>query len=351
MAIGLEEAYRGRRVLLTGHTGFKGSWLALWLRDLGAQVTGVALPPPEGPSHFVALGLQQSIDHRVIDIRDTDRLRACFAEVRPEMVFHLAAQALVRDAYADPKRTFDVNAGGTVSVLECLRQTQSVRSAVLVTSDKCYENVETHRPYREDDGLGGRDPYSASKAAAELAIAAYRLSFFKDGPAVASVRAGNVIGGGDWARDRIVPDCARALAAGKPIVIRNPNAFRPWQHVLDPLAGYLQLGAHLAFDPGSCDRAFNFGPDPGPPLTVQMLAARFVEAWGRGSIQTAEDAAAPHEAERLALDSARARETLGWRPRLPAAEGVAWTVEWYRAWQDGHLLSPDQLKRYRKDVP
>jgi len=284
-------AFGGRRVLLTGDTGFKGSWLAIWLRELGAEVFGLALPPPEGPSHFTACRLPDRIRHRNGDIRDHGTVTAAFDEAKPEFVFHLAAQALVRESYADPKGTFDTNVGGTVNMLEAIRACPSVRAAVIVTSDKCYENVEAERAYAEDDRLGGRDPYASSKACAELAVRAWRESFFAGRESgrvgLASVRAGNVVGGGDWAKDRLIPDCVRALAAGQPVLVRNPTSVRPWQHVLEPLAGYLQLAARLRADPERFSSAFNFGPAGDDALPALELAQMFLAAWGSGSIEVA----------------------------------------------------------------
>lgn len=353
-----DDFYRRRRVLVTGHTGFKGSWLVLWLRRLGAEVTGFALPPATEPSHFAILGLQKRIRHREGDVRDIEAVRKTFREAEPEVVFHLAAQAIVRTSYDTPKETFDVNVGGTVNVLEAIRSASSVRSAVVVTSDKCYENREWVWGYREEDPLGGHDPYSASKGAAEIACGAYGRSYFNPGgrgphPGFATARAGNVIGGGDWAADRLIPDCVRALAAGKPAVIRNPGATRPWQHVLDPLSGYLLLARRLAEDPVRFSGAWNFGPADGPALPVREVAAGFVGFWPRGRLQVeAAGKQSPHEAHALALCTDKARKILGWRPILSAGEAVDWTAAWYRAWQEGRenlrALSLRQIRRYEK---
>lgn len=344
-----EQAYRGRRVLVTGHTGFKGSWLALWLNSLGAKVDGLALPPPEDvPSHFSLARVGECVTHRLGDIRDFDTVRRAFAEARPEVVFHLAAQALVRDSYRDPKATFDINVGGTVNVLEAARTTPSVAAVVVVTSDKCYENREWAYAYRENDPLGGRDPYSASKGAAEVVVSSYQRSFFasmarKGAPGLASARAGNVIGGGDWARDRIVADCVRALTAGEPITIRNPGAVRPWQHVLEPLAGYLTLGAKLLEDPVRYSEPYNFGPSASEHVTVADLVQMFLEHWGSGSMTSAPETGAPHEAHVLRLACDKAIHTLQWRPVLTAREAVKWTAEWYKAWYEAPASNKNLL--------
>jgi CDP-glucose 4,6-dehydratase len=349
-------AFRGRRVLVTGDTGFKGSWLAAWLHALGAEVHGLALPPATEPSHFQLLRLPTRIRHADGDLRNLDTVRASLRSAQPELVLHLAAQALVRPSYDDPKGTFDTNVGGTVNLLEAVRETPAVRAVVVVTSDKCYDNREWDFAYRENDPLGGRDPYAASKAAAELVVAAYRASFFQ-GPqrtvGVATTRAGNVIGGGDWATDRLVPDCVRALAAGKPVLIRNPRSVRPWQHVLEPLCGYLQLAAALLRDPNSHADAFNFGPVGADTLPAQELAELFLEGWGGGSIELAKTSAGqPHEAGLLKLSSEKAMARLGFRPLLDVREAVRWTVEWYRGWHEDRSgtgtwdRTAAQLKRY-----
>jgi CDP-glucose 4,6-dehydratase len=312
----LDDSYRTRRVFVTGHTGFKGAWLAQWLGTLGADVTGYALDPPTTPSLFDAIELGNRLRHVVADVRDSDRLVAEVQAAQPSVIFHLAARALVRRAYEEPRETFETNVMGTVNVLEAARACPSVRAVVIVTSDKSYENLETGRAFRESDPMGGRDPYGASKGCAELVTAAYRESFFADGAAVASVRAGNVIGGGDWAPDRIIPDSVRALAAGEPIVVRNPDAVRPWQHVLEPLAGYLWLAALMLRDGPRYDGAWNFGPtDEAGDHPVRWVVERFFGEWGSGSWTTPGGTGPkPHEAHRLSLDSAKAREQLGWSP-------------------------------------
>jgi CDP-glucose 4,6-dehydratase len=330
--MGLAETYAGERIFVTGHTGFKGAWLAEWLVTLGANVTGLALEPPTRPSLFDALGLGGRVRHIVADIRDRERLTTEVQAAQPSVIFHLAAQAIVRRAYAEPRETFETNVMGTVNVLEAARSCPSVCAVVIVTSDKCYENHETDRAFVETDAMGGHDPYSASKGCAELVTAAYRDSYFAGGAAVASVRAGNVIGGGDWAADRIIPDSVRALIGGEPIVVRNPDAVRPWQHVLEPLSGYLQLGALLLRDGRRHEGAWNFGPtgqDGDRP--VRWVVDRFLEAWGSGSWTTPVEAEPqPREAHLLSIDVTKARERLGWAPVWDAPAAVRHTASWYR---------------------
>lgn len=324
--------WRGKRVLLTGHTGFKGGWLASWLCKLGAEVHGLALEPQT--PFFAQLGLEAKIDHRIGDIRDACLVAARVAEVRPDAVFHLAAQALVLASYADPLATWDVNVMGTAHVLDALRALDYPCAAVMVTTDKVYENREWVHPYREEDALGGHDPYSASKAGVELVIASYRRSFFGDHPVrVASARAGNVIGGGDWAENRIVPDLARACAAGAPLRVRNPDARRPWQHVLEPLSGYLRL-AEALLEGRDVDRAYNFGPEAADVRPVRDLVDAALTHWP-GTWQDASDPAAPHEAGLLSLGIERARADLGYRPRWGFAEGIGRTMAWYRGVHEG----------------
>lgn len=349
-------AFAGRTVLVTGHTGFKGAWLSLWLNELGAKVVGVALAPNTQPSLYSQLGLEKSIDSRIGDVRDAALLEKTMREARPEIVFHLAAQPLVRRSYAEPAQTFSTNVQGTVNLLDAVRRTDSVRVCQVITTDKCYVNLETERAYREDDRLGGHDPYSASKACAELVVASYRDSFFPAGAAsVSSVRAGNVIGGGDWAEDRLVPDCVRALAAGRTAVVRNPRSVRPWQFVLDPLSGYLRLAALQLSQGARFSEAWNFGPDPGDSRTAAQVADLIVSAWGSGRWDgPGADAAAPHEAGQLRLDSAKARERLGWRPTCGVEGGLARTVAWYRAAQepgfDALSFSRRQIAEYAAGV-
>lgn len=343
--------FRGRRVLITGDTGFKGSWLSLWLAEAGADVYGFALPPEQADDHFNSLGLAARIQHQDGDIRDREQIGACFEKVQPEFVFHLAAQALVRRSYRDPKDTFDTNVGGSVNVLECVRQTPSVRVLLYITSDKCYLNREWIWGYRENDELGGHDPYSASKAAAELVFSAYADSFFHQRPdfGYASVRAGNVIGGGDWSEDRIVPDCLRALREGLPIVLRKPEATRPWQHVLEPLAGYLVLAAALGREPQKFSGAWNFGPNSDAARSVHDLVRGIIGAWGSGQINIQPSSSDPHEAGLLHLNCDKASHYLGWKPRWDFDRTVQETVAWYRAVASGKgasAVSAAQIQAY-----
>jgi CDP-glucose 4,6-dehydratase len=327
--------WRGKRVLLTGHTGFKGSWLALWLRRLGAQVHGFALPPDTQPSLHAVLP-PEAIAHSVGgDVRDAAAVAKAVQHVRPQLVLHLAAQALVRASYAAPLDTFAANVMGTAHVLEALRGVGSVRAVVVVTTDKVYRNLEWAYPYREDDALGGHDPYSASKAASELVVASYRDAFLaKRGVAVATARAGNVIGGGDWSADRLVPDAVRAWAAGQPLFIRRPQALRPWQHVLEPLAGYLLLAEKLWAQP-SLAGAYNFGPASSEAATVGDVVTMAAQAFGHGPWQAEEVPTGPHEAGWLALEVARARTVLGVQARWSLQEGVRRTMHWYRRQAQG----------------
>ena len=337
--------WKGKRVFLTGHTGFKGAWLALWLADLGAEVTGYALAPPTDPSLFDTTRIKARVRHIEADVRDETTLTAEVRAARPEIVLHLAAQSLVRASYDNPVATYAVNVMGTVNVLEAVRKAEGVRAIVCVTSDKCYENRETDAAYREDDAMGGYDPYSSSKGCAELAVSAYRRSFFHPekiaahGVGVASARAGNVIGGGDWAKDRLVPDLMRAFAAGQRPIIRFPDAVRPWQHVLEPLAGYLLLAERLwAGDPAAA-AGWNFGPAQVDARPVTWIADRACALWGDGAGWDRTGEPQPHEATWLKLDCAKARERLGWRPAWPLEEGLSQTVAWYRALKYGADMS------------
>lgn len=339
--------FRGKRVFLTGDTGFKGSWLALWLSELGAEVYGFSLPPLHEGDHYNAVRLIQRISHTDGDIRDIDALHAAALRCDPEFIFHLAAQPLVRRSYRDPKETFDTNIAGSVNVLEVARACPKLRSLVFVTSDKCYQNKEWVWGYRENDELGGYDPYSASKAAAEIVFSSYNTCFFskKEGLGAASARAGNVVGGGDMSEDRIVPDCIRALSAGEPIVIRNPQATRPWQHVLEPLYGYLQLALALRGDPPRFAGAWNFGPDDGSFKTVEDLAHLIIAEWGHGELVANINPNAPHEAGLLHLNCDKARQRLNWSPRWSFVETVKRTVAWYRA-EDKLATSLTQIREY-----
>lgn len=323
--------WRSKRVLVTGHTGFKGGWLVLWLQRLGAQVSGVALPPATHPSLFELARIEQLVDHHVCDIRDADRLTALIRATQPEVVLHLAAQPLVRTSYREPVATFASNIMGTVHVLDALRSLDSVRVALMVTTDKVYRNLQQPYPYREDDALGGYDPYSASKAASEIVIASYRDALLKEqGVAVASARAGNVIGGGDWSEDRLIPDVVRAWQGGQPLEIRRPNAVRPWQHVLEPLHGYLTLVERLWYHPELAD-AYNFGPHTHEAATVKEVVALARSAYGVGNVRYGDGSAGPHEASWLALETAKSRVVLDVQPRWDLTEAVTRTMAWYQA--------------------
>lgn len=330
--------FRNKKVLITGDTGFKGSWLAYWLHHLGAKVYGFALPPERDYDHYAALGLDKLIHHRDGDIRECSQVGDVMKKTRPEFVFHLAAQPLVRRSYTEPKVTFDTNVGGSVNVLEGARITPSIKALIMITSDKCYKNKEWSWGYRENDELGGKDPYSASKAAAEIVCSAYQDSFFNERPhfGAASVRAGNVIGGGDWSTDRIVPDCIRALTNNKPIELRNPHATRPWQHVLEPLSGYLHLAACIYENPGQFGgSSYNFGPEGREMHTVQDLAEELVAAWGSGKIKITRKATDLPEAGLLHLNCDKAHHVLGWYPKWGFKKTVGQTAAWYKAVKDG----------------
>lgn len=352
-----KDFYKDKRVLVTGHTGFKGSWLALWLHESGASVSGFSLLPNTEPNHFDLIGLKDLIHHRVGDIRDLQAVQDTFAAVQPEIVFHLAAQPIVRESYDDPKTTLDTNIGGTINVLEAIRHCPSVKAVVVVTSDKCYENKELVWGYRENDPMGGHDPYSASKGAIEIVCSSYRRSFFEKngrGPHLgfATARAGNVIGGGDWAKDRIIPDCIRALSQEEPIIIRNPKATRPWQHVLDPLSGYLLLAKRLSEDPEYFGGSWNFGPAKSEQIEVIQLVNEFVKGWGSGKIETrSSENNAFHEAHLLKLCIDKAMHELHWRPTLDSKTSIGWTAQWYKAWHekkiDLRLISINQINEFK----
>jgi CDP-glucose 4,6-dehydratase len=333
MKSALERAFLGKRVFLTGHTGFKGGWLATWLKLLGARIYGYSLPvEPASPSLYESIRVSADIEERLDDICDFRSLLEAVRSFQPEVVFHLAAQSLVRRSCREPLLTYATNVLGTAHLLEAVRCVPSVRAVVVVTSDKCYENRERESPYSEIDRLGGQDPYSSSKACAELVTAAYRHSFFNGAasPQIASCRAGNVIGGGDWAEDRLLPDIARAILAGRPVLLRNPEAVRPWQHVLEPLHGYLMVAGRLLEPDPPAAQTWNFGPDPGAEVAVANLARMVLAAWGQGAFRIATDPAACREAHTLRLDSSQARLGLGWRPRLTLHQAVDLTVDWYR---------------------
>lgn len=347
-------AYDGRRVFVTGHTGFKGSWLCEWLLGLGAEVSGYALEPPTQPNLFDELGLASRMRSTIADVRDGLALCAAMAEAEPEIVFHLAAQPLVRLSYDEPVETYDTNVMGTVHLLEAVRACPSVGAVEVVTSDKCYENRETGQAYREDDCMGGYDPYSSSKGCAELVTAAYRRSFF--GPAsatgVASVRAGNVIGGGDWAIDRIVPDCVRALQEGVPIVVRNPEAVRPWQHVLEPLSGYLHLASRMLAS-REFDGPWNFGPEQQGTVPVRRVADAIIEAWGSGVWESPGTKTGPHEATLLALDIGKAQKQLQWEPLYSVEQTLSITAAWYAARHEGadvRTLTEHDIEAYANEA-
>jgi len=333
--------WKDKRVLLTGHTGFKGSWLSLWLQSLGAEVVGYALAPPTNPSLFEVAKVGAGMTSVTGDIRDLANLRAVFAEHKPEIVIHMAAQALVRYSYIEPVETYSTNVMGTVNLLEAVRSTDSVKVVVNVTSDKCYENREWVWGYRENEAMGGYDPYSNSKGCAELVTAAYRNSYFhpeqymKHGVAIATGRAGNVIGGGDWADDRLIPDIMRAITQGKPVYIRNPHAIRPWQHVLEPLSGYLVLAQKLHEEGAAYAEGWNFGPNDQDAKPVQWIAEKLTKAWGDGASWALDGGDHPHEAHYLKLDCSKAKARLDWHPRWHLDEALSAIINWQRAYRDG----------------
>ena len=331
----LQDFYRGKKVLVTGHTGFKGGWLTAWLKSLGADVVGLALPPDTAPNLFDSICLGCGMVSVLGDIRDASVVSSIFRQHSPEIVFHNAAQPLVRRSYRHPVETYATNVMGTVHLLEAIRQTASVRAAVVVTSDKVYENREWFWGYREEDALGGRDPYSSSKACAELVTSAYRQSFFAagNGASVASARAGNVIGGGDWSEDRLVPDIVRGIASDQPIIIRQPDSVRPWQHVLEPVRGYLMLARQLWEDRDFAE-AWNFGPQDQDAISVGDLAKHMIAKWGKGELKIQPEKNAPHEAQLLRLNTTKARTRLGWRPVLDIDQALSWTADWYRKFYD-----------------
>lgn len=335
------DMFTGRRVFVTGHTGFKGSWLSLLLTRAGAEVMGYALAPETKPNHFDLLGLDGRMHHVVGDVTDGEKLKGILAKFQPEFVFHLAAQALVKRSYEDPCGTFATNVMGSAYLLDAVRQVESVRSLVYITSDKCYENVEWPWGYRENDRLGGHDPYSASKAAAEVLFSAYARSYFAGRPSLgaATTRAGNVIGGGDWSRDRIIPDCVRSIKGGLPISLRNPAATRPWQHVLEPLSGYLLLAANLRQDPAAFAGAWNFGPNSSEVRTVLDVASTMVNKLGSGTIETGPASPSHHEAQLLQLNCDKALQLLGWKPRWAVDKTLEATAGWYAAWLAGQEMA------------
>jgi CDP-glucose 4,6-dehydratase len=338
--------WRGKRVFLTGHTGFKGSWLALWLQAMGAEVCGLALAPPSSPNLHTTAAVGAAMQSIVGDIRDLGTVRRAMTAFRPEIVFHLAAQPLVRLSYVEPVETFATNVMGTVHVLEAARATDAVRCMVNVTTDKCYDNREWLWGYREDEPMGGHDPYSSSKGCAELVTSAYRRSFLAaGGVALASARAGNVIGGGDWAVDRLVPDILRGFERGEPVLIRNPGSIRPWQHVLEPLAGYLALAERLHGEGANFAEPWNFGPNDDDARPVQWIVERMVQCWGEGAGWRIDAGDHPHEARHLKLDISKARQRLGWRPRWDLGTSLTRIVDWHRAWLAGEDMRAFSLRQ------
>lgn len=326
--------WNGRRVFLTGHTGFKGAWLSIWLQRLGAELTGLALEPPTEPSLFDLARVGDRMQSIIGDIREAATVEEAMRKAEPEVVIHMAAQSLVRESYERPLETYATNVMGTAHVLDSVRKVDSVRAVLIVTSDKCYENREWHRGYRESDRLGGRDPYSSSKACAEIVTSAWRDSFLRDrNVAIATARAGNVIGGGDWAKDRLIPDIVRSFVDGREARIRNPHAVRPWQHVLEPLSGYLELAERL-HDDASFGGAWNFGPDDRDAKPVSWIVEHLAERWGHDTRWSVAEGSHPHEATVLKLDSSKARARLGWKPRLELANVLDGIVDWYRGWRD-----------------
>lgn len=353
-ALGVNPEYwRGRTVFVTGHTGFMGGWLALWLARGGANVTGFALAPPTEPSFFEAVGLKQDLESHIADVRDGEALAAAVAAANPEFIFHLAAQPLVRAAHAEPAFTFATNVMGTVNLLQAARAADAVRAIVVVTTDKVYDNREWDWGYRENDRLGGREPYGASKACAEFVVDAFRQSYLLNGDSavgVATVRAGNVIGGGDWARDRLVPDAIRAFSDGEILALRNPQSIRPWQHVLEPVHGMLMLAERLCAEPIAFSNAWNFGPTREDTCTVERVVGDLARLWGKGAEWRPDPpSVGPREAGTLALDSAKAIAELGWRPVWALAETLARTATWYRSFYAGggvRALSLEQIDTF-----
>lgn len=349
--------YRGKRVLVTGHTGFKGSWLSIWLHELGAEVIGVALEPQTPKDNFVLSGIGAKIkaDLRA-DIRDAKTMQHIFDAYQPEIVFHLAAQPLVRLSYDEPVDTWQTNVMGTINVMEAFRHCASSKVAVMITTDKCYENREQNHAYTEDEPMGGYDPYSSSKGACEIAISSWRRSFMnpdkyaEHGKAIASVRAGNVIGGGDWAKDRIIPDCIRAIEAGQPVAVRNRHAVRPWQHVLEPLSGYLLLAQRMWEEPTQYCEGWNFGPKMDAVVPVWDVATMLTEAYGKGELLDQTEPNAPHEANLLMLDITKAKTRLGWEPRLCTKAAIELTADWYSRYQCENVdnLCVEEISKYIK---
>lgn len=343
--------WQGKRVFLTGHSGFKGGWLALWLQQLGAEVVGYSLDPPSDPNLFTLARVADGMESIRGDIRDLASLEAAVRKHRPEIVIHMAAQALVRRSYVEPVETYAANVMGTVNLLEAVRRTGNARALLVITSDKCYENRNWHWGYREHEAMGGYDPYSSSKGCAELVTAAYRRSYFGAGPATASARAGNVIGGGDWAEDRLIPDTVRAILRGEPVRIRNPRSVRPWQHVLEPLHGYLMLLERLWTDGSAVADGWNFGPQDQDARPVAEVVGALVRLWGGSARWVADNATHPHEAAMLRLDCSKAQQVLGWRPILALDSALEWVAEWYKRYSAGadmRTATLEQISRYQQ---
>lgn len=340
--------YAGKKVLVTGHTGFKGAWLSIWLRQLGAEVVGFSLPPPTSPSLFALTGLEKHLIHQIGDIRDDEAVERVIGEHKPEVIFHLAAQPIVLDSYCHPKETFETNVTGTINLLEAIRNTLSVRAVVVVTTDKCYENKERLEGYREKDRLGGHDPYSASKSMVELAVDSYRASFLREaGVQVATARAGNVIGGGDFSPYRLLPDCMRALLKGEQVQVRHPDGVRPWLHVFDALSGYLELGEALLKGEGY-DEAWNFGPKEDEGVTVKEVVNAVVEQWGEGDWIAMPSEGPKREMGLLRLNWEKAAERLAWEPTYSWNRVIKETVDWYRAYQRGEEMLSFSLEQLRR---
>lgn len=355
MATNYKDFYKNKKVLITGHTGFKGSWLAIWLHSLGAEVVGISLEPYTEKDNFVLTNIGKKIKADLRgDIRDLNFLKEVFAEYQPEIIFHLAAQPLVRLSYDIPIDTYEVNVMGTINVLEAIRNTESVKIGIMITTDKCYENKEQIWGYRENEAMGGYDPYSSSKGAAEIAIASWRNSFFNPnqyymhGKSIASVRAGNVVGGGDWALDRIIPDCIRSLEKNINIDIRNPKAIRPWQHVLEPLSGYMLLAMKIWNEPTKYCEGWNFGPNPESIANVWEVANKVIKNYESGRLNDISNPNTLHEAKLLMLDIAKARYELGWEPKLNISETIALTINWYKRYknEDVYGLCLEHIRTY-----
>ena len=347
--------WKDKKVFVTGHTGFKGSWLCMWLKQLGVEVTGYALDPATDPNLFLAAHVSGGMESLIGDIRDRHGLAKAMLDARPEVVIHMAAQALVRYSYGHPVETYETNVMGTVNLLEAVRQCDSVKSVLVITSDKCYENQERDIGYQEDEPMGGFDPYSNSKGCAELVVSAYRRSFFENGSrvGVATARTGNVIGGGDWSEDRLIPDMVRAFTAGETVTIRNPGAVRPWQHVFEALHGYLLLLERMDNDPGSFSQAWNFGPADEDARDVAWIVERFATAWGKVGWRIEADAEPLHEAHLLKLDCSKAWRELNWRLVVNTEQALQWTADWYRAYYGKHnaaLISGQQLDKFQQMV-